>query len=54
MTVPHASSSRLGVPRADTLPKTGYAYGAISTLLVGGAAAAASFGIVRALEGKDA
>ncbi|KAG0664374.1 hypothetical protein C6P46_001419 [Rhodotorula mucilaginosa] len=33
---------------------TGYAYGAISTLLVGGAAAAASFGIVRALEGKDA
>ncbi|KWU45755.1 DUF125-domain-containing protein [Rhodotorula sp. JG-1b] len=33
---------------------TGYAYGAISTLLVGGAAAAASFGIVRALEGKNA
>ncbi|BGP53180.1 hypothetical protein JCM8202_003696 [Rhodotorula sphaerocarpa] len=33
---------------------TGYAYGAISTLLVGGAAAAASFGIVRALEGKEA
>ncbi|BGP00842.1 Protein CCC1 [Rhodotorula toruloides] len=30
----------------------GYAYGSISTLLVGGAAAAASFGIVRALEGR--
>ena len=35
-------------------PYSGYAYGAISTLLVGGAAAAASFGIVRALEGKNA
>ncbi|GAA5996883.1 Ccc1p [Rhodotorula paludigena] len=32
----------------------GYAYGSISTLLVGGAAAAASFGIVRALEGRNA
>ncbi|KAI5475956.1 hypothetical protein MNV49_000563 [Pseudohyphozyma bogoriensis] len=29
----------------------GYTYGAVSTLLVGGTAAAASFGIVRALEG---
>lgn len=48
-------SPRLSVSRADTLdPETGYAYGAISTLLVGGAAAAASFGIVRALEGKNA
>ncbi|GAA6030111.1 hypothetical protein JCM8097_009266 [Rhodosporidiobolus ruineniae] len=32
----------------------GYTYGAVSTLLVGGAAAAASFGIVRALEGRNA
>ncbi|GAA5831245.1 hypothetical protein JCM11251_007807 [Rhodosporidiobolus azoricus] len=31
---------------------SGYTYGAISTLLVGGTAAAASFGIVRALEGR--
>ncbi|BGP13248.1 hypothetical protein JCM10213_004982 [Rhodosporidiobolus nylandii] len=31
---------------------SGYTYGAVSTFLVGGAAAAASFGIVRALEGQ--
>ncbi|GAA5973741.1 hypothetical protein JCM11641_005111 [Rhodosporidiobolus odoratus] len=31
---------------------SGYTYGSVSTLLVGGAAAAASFGIVRALEGQ--
>lgn len=29
----------------------GYAYGAVSTLLVGGAAAAAAYGLVKALEG---
>jgi len=31
----------------------GYTYGAVSTLLVGGAAAAASFGVIRALEGQN-
>ncbi|CAK5267775.1 unnamed protein product [Mycena citricolor] len=31
----------------------GYVWGAVSTLLVGGVAAAAAFGIVRALEGQD-
>lgn len=32
---------------------SGYAYGSITTLLVGGAAAAASFGVIRALEGQN-
>lgn len=32
---------------------SGYTYGALSTLLVGGAAAAASFGVIRALEGQN-
>lgn len=31
----------------------GYLWGAISTLLVGGAAAAAAYGIVALMEGKD-
>lgn len=39
----YATGAEIGV--------SGYAYGSISTLAVGGAAAAASFGIVRALEG---
>jgi hypothetical protein len=32
---------------------TGYAYGALSTTAVGGAAAAASWGIVRALDSQQ-